>query len=75
MSAIENRIQGRVRDAHDAEAGRYTYRVHWSEKDGQFVGTCVGFPGLAYKAPTRAEARTGIQDQVRDLLERISRSL
>jgi hypothetical protein len=75
MSATDDRIQRNIRDAHDAEAGRYTYRVHWSDKEGQFVGTCVGFPGLAYKAGTRAEARTGIQDQVRHLLERISRSL
>ena len=75
MPATKDRIQRRVRDTYDAEAARYTYRVHWSENDGQFVGTCVGFPGLAYKARTQTEARTGIQDQVRDLLERISRSL
>ena len=65
----------RIRDAYDREASRYTYRVHWSENDGMFVGTCVGFPSLSYKASSRTEAQAGIQDLVRDVLERIRRSI
>jgi predicted RNase H-like HicB family nuclease len=75
MSNAEDRIRRSIRDAQDMEAGRYTYRVHWSEKEGKFVGTCVGFPSLSYLASTRAEARTGIQDLVREVLERIRHSM
>jgi hypothetical protein len=75
MSRAEDHIARSMRDAHDAEAGRYTYRVYWSENDGKFVGTCVGFPSLSCMASTRAAARTGIQDLVRERLERIRRSV
>ena len=28
------------------ESDKYTYRVTWSEADGEFVGLCAEFPSL-----------------------------
>jgi predicted RNase H-like HicB family nuclease len=30
---------------------RYTYRVNWSEEDGEYVGLCAEFPSLSWLAP------------------------
>jgi hypothetical protein len=30
------------------EADKYTYRVTWSEDDGEFVGLCAEFPSLSW---------------------------
>ena len=30
---------------------RYTYRVTWSEADGEHVGLCAGFPSLTPMPP------------------------
>jgi predicted RNase H-like HicB family nuclease len=75
MSNAADRLHRRMRDASDVEEGRYTYRVHWSENDGKFVGTCVGFPSLSYMANTREAAWTGIQDAVREVVKRIRHCL
>ena len=40
---------------------RYTYRVSWSEDDGEYVGTCAEFPSLSHLDPDRIEALRGIQ--------------
>jgi len=26
---------------------RYTYQIHWSEEDQEYVGTCVEFPSMS----------------------------
>lgn len=30
------------------EVDKYTYRVMWSEEDGEFIGLCAEFPGLSW---------------------------
>lgn len=49
-------------------AEKYTYRVIWSEEDGEHVGLCAEFPGLSHLAPTVGEAANGIVDLVSGLL-------
>ena len=39
----------------------YTYRVTWSEEDGEYVGLCVEFPSLSWLSPTPEEAFSGIR--------------
>jgi phage N-6-adenine-methyltransferase len=45
---------------------QYTYRVSWSEEDGEFVGTCAEFPSLSHLAADRDEALRGIKELVTD---------
>lgn len=47
---------------------RYTYRVTWSDEDGEHVGLCAEFPSLSWLAPTPARALAGIRRVVRDSL-------
>ena len=47
---------------------KYTYRVTWSEEDGEYVGLCAEFPSLSLLARTQKEALAGIQDVVREVI-------
>ncbi len=47
---------------------RYTYRVTWSEKDGEYVGLCAEFPSLSWLAPTPENALQGIRQVVADVV-------
>lgn len=49
-----------------AEADRYTYRVTWSEEDGEFVGLCAEFPSLSWLADGPERALRGIRRLVRE---------
>ncbi len=49
-------------------ADRYTYRVTWSEEDGEFVGLCAEFASLSWLAPTQQEALSGIIEMVHEVL-------
>lgn len=40
---------------------RFTYRLFWSEEDGEHVGTCVEFSGLSHLAADPEEAMRGIR--------------
>ena len=51
-----------------SEITGYTYRVAWSDEDGEYVGLCAEFPSLSWLSPTRAEARSGIRQLVSDCL-------
>lgn len=42
-------------------ADHYTYRVHWSEEDGEYVGTVAELPSVSWLAEDRMEAFIGIQ--------------
>ena len=44
---------------------KYTYRVTWSEEDGEYVGLCAEFPSLSWLAPTQEAALNGIRDTVK----------
>jgi hypothetical protein len=43
-----------------------TYRVIWSEDDGEFVGLCAEFPSLSHLDQCQAEALAGITQLVAD---------
>ncbi|MFC1988459.1 type II toxin-antitoxin system HicB family antitoxin [Chloroflexota bacterium] len=43
---------------------KYTYRVTWSEEDGEYVGLCAEFPSLSWLADTQETALAGIKDVV-----------
>ncbi len=47
----------------------YTYRVSWSEEDGEHVGTCAEFPSLSHLADTRVEALQGIEQLVNSVVQ------
>lgn len=38
----------------------YTYRVTWSEDDGEYVALCAEFPSLSYLAPEQTAALKGL---------------
>ncbi len=47
---------------------RYTYRVTWSEEDGEHVGLCAEFPSLSWLAATPEAALRGIRRVVADVV-------
>jgi len=50
------------------ENDRYTYRVTWSEEDGEYVGLCSEFPSLSWLAPTPEAALKGIRQVVAEVV-------
>ena len=48
---------------------RYTYRVTWSEEDGEFVGLCAELPSLSWVAKSQEEALRGIRKVVSDVVK------
>lgn len=48
---------------------KYTYRVTWSEEDGEYVGLCAEFPGLSWLAATPEAALKGIRKVVNDVID------
>lgn len=47
---------------------RYTYRVTWSEEDGEYIGLCVEFAGLSWLASDPEAALHGIRQVVADVV-------
>ncbi len=47
---------------------KYTYRVTWSEEDGEYIGLCAEFPSLSWLADTQEAALEGIRDTVRQVV-------
>ena len=47
---------------------KYTYRVTWSEEDGEYVGLCAEFPSLSWLAGTQEDALTGIRRTVKQVI-------
>jgi predicted HicB family RNase H-like nuclease len=47
---------------------RYTYRVTWSNEDGEYVGLCAEFPSLSWLAGTQEEALQGIKNVVAEAI-------
>lgn len=50
------------------EVDKYTYRVTWSEEDGEFVGLCAEFPSLSWLAKKPEAALKGIRSVVSDCI-------
>ena len=42
------------------DADHYTYQVHWSSDDGEYVATVAEFPSLSWLESTPAAAMKGI---------------
>jgi len=51
------------------ETDKYTYRVTWSEEDGEFVGLCAEFPSLSWLSPDPEEALKGVRSLVKNCVE------
>jgi predicted HicB family RNase H-like nuclease len=49
-------------------ADHFTYRVSWSEDDGEYVGACAEFPSLSHLDADQAAALRGIRDLVADVV-------
>ncbi len=47
---------------------KYTYRITWSEEDGEYIGLCAEFPSLSWLADTQEAALTGIRDTVKQVV-------
>lgn len=47
---------------------RYTYRVTWSEEDGEYVGLCAEFPSLSWLASAPETALEGIRRVVAEVV-------
>jgi len=47
----------------------YTYRVTWSEEDGEHVALCAEFPSLSYLAKTPAKALQNMMKLVKEAVE------
>lgn len=46
----------------------YTYRVIWSQEDGEFVGLCAEFPSLSHLDESQGAALEGITSLVTDIV-------
>lgn len=46
----------------------YTYRVTWSEEDGEYIGLCAEFPNLSWLASEPEAAFQGIRQMVADVV-------
>jgi predicted HicB family RNase H-like nuclease len=46
----------------------YTYRVTWSEEDGEYVGLCAEFPSLSWLAGSPEAALKSIRGVVADVV-------
>jgi len=49
----------------------YTYRVTWSEEDGEYVGLCAEFASVSWLAKTPRGAFSGIRTLVRGILRQM----
>lgn len=47
----------------------YTYRVTWSEEDGEYVGLCAEFRSLSWLAKTYGAALQGIRKVVAEVVD------
>jgi predicted HicB family RNase H-like nuclease len=47
----------------------YSYRVIWSEEDGEYVGLCAEFAALSWLASTPEEALYGIRQVVSGVVQ------
>ena len=53
---------------------RYTYRLTWSEEDGEHVGLCAEFPSLSWLDTSPEKALAGIRKLVKAALADMVRS-
>jgi predicted HicB family RNase H-like nuclease len=53
---------------------RYTYRVTWSEEDGEYVGLCAEFPGLSWLSRSPEAALRGIRRVISRVIRDMQKS-
>lgn len=53
---------------------KYTYRITWSEDDGEYVGLCAEFPSLSWLAQTPEAALKGIRKVVEEVIAEMTHS-
>ena len=53
---------------------KYTYRITWSEEDGEYLGLCAEFPSLSWLATTQEAALKGIHDTVTQVIQDMKES-
>lgn len=53
---------------------RYTYRVTWSEEDGEYIGLCVEFTSLSWLATEPEAALQGIRQVVADVVAALQKN-
>ena len=56
------------------EVDKYTYRVTWSEEDGEFVGLCAEFPSLSWLDEAPEAALKGIRAVVSECVSDMANS-
>jgi predicted HicB family RNase H-like nuclease len=49
-------------------ADHFTYRVSWTEEDGEYVGTCAEFPSLSHLDADQEAALRGVRGLVADVV-------
>jgi predicted RNase H-like HicB family nuclease len=52
----------------------YTYRVTWSQEDGEHVGLCAELPSLSWLAATPEAALVGIRKVVAEVVKDLKSS-
>ena len=52
----------------------YTYRITWSQEDGEYVGLCAEFPSLSWLASVPEEALTGIRKVVAEVVSDLQKN-
>jgi predicted HicB family RNase H-like nuclease len=53
---------------------KYTYRITWSEDDGEYVGLCAEFPSLSWLAQSPEAALKGIRSLVEEIIAEMTSS-
>lgn len=51
------------------DINHYTYRVTWSNEDGEHIGLCAEFPSLSFLAKEPENALRGIREIVAEVVE------
>lgn len=46
----------------------YTFRVTWSEEDGEYLGQCAEFPSLSWLASNLEQALQGIRQAAAEVI-------
>ena len=57
-----------------SETEKFTYRITWSDEDGEFVGLCAEFPGLSWLATSPDDALKGIRSVIDDCVQDMARN-
>ena len=55
-------------------ADKYTYRVFWSEEDGEYVGLCAELPSLSWLEKSQTGAVAGIIAAARHAVDDMTRN-